>query len=378
MRPKAMKYFDRLEINSFLEFDSFLSTGKKIVGIYCEFSPRELILAADAIPICLCGYSHDKIAPAEAILPSMLCPLIKSSFGYVVTESCPFFIASEFVIAETTCDGKKKMYEILQRYKPIFVLELPQKPDDSEAFKYWSSEIKKLKEYIENKLNVEITDDKLKEAIRLMNEERRTLKELQECMKSDPVPMSGYDMSRVFGRVIDRKSYTSHVKELIDELHGMISRGDLDGKSDAKRILLTGCPTGLGADKILKLTEECDAVIVCRESCTGMKSVDMNVDESKPPLEAIAEKYFKLPCSCMTPNKGRLDLLDRMIKDFNVHGVIDLTWEACHTYNIESYLVAEHIKNRHNLPTLHIETDYSDSDTAQLKTRIEAFLDILG
>jgi benzoyl-CoA reductase/2-hydroxyglutaryl-CoA dehydratase subunit BcrC/BadD/HgdB len=197
-------------------------------------------------------------------------------------------------------------------------------------------------------------------------------------MKSDPVPMSGYDMSLVFGRVIDRKSYTSHVKELIDELHDMISRGDLDGKSDAKRILLTGCPTGLGADKILKLTEECDAVIVCRESCTGMKSVDMNVDESKPPLEAIAEKYFKLPCSCMTPNKGRLDLLDRMIKEFNVHGVIDLTWEACHTYNIESYLVAEHIKNRHNLPTLHIETDYSDSDTAQLKTRIEAFLDILG
>jgi benzoyl-CoA reductase/2-hydroxyglutaryl-CoA dehydratase subunit BcrC/BadD/HgdB len=196
-------------------------------------------------------------------------------------------------------------------------------------------------------------------------------------MKIDPVPMSGYEMSLVFGRVIDRKAYISHVKELLDELRDMISRGDLTDTKGAKRILLTGCPTGLGADKVLKMTEECGAVIVCRESCTGMKSVDMNVDESKPPLEAIAERYFKLPCSCMTPNKGRFELLDRMIEDFKVDGVIDLTWEACHTYNIESYLIAKHLKDKHNLPMLHVETDYSDSDTAQLRTRIEAFLDIL-
>lgn len=377
MRPKAMKYFDQLDISSFNEFESFVSSGKKIVGIYCEFSPRELILSADAVPICLCGYSHDKIAPAETILPSMLCPLIKSSFGYVVTESCPFFTTSEFVIAETTCDGKKKMYEILQSYKPMFVLELPQKPDENEAFKHWFSEIQKLKNYMEEKLQVEITDDKLRESVKFMNEERKIIKELQECMKTDPVPMSGYDMSLVFGRVVDRKVYISHVKELLDELRDMINRDDLTDTKGAKRILLTGCPTGLGANKVLKLTEECGAVIVCRESCTGMKSVDLNVDESKPPLEAIAERYFKLPCSCMTPNKGRYELLDRMIEDFNVDGVIDLTWEACHTYNIESYLVAKHLKDKHNLPMLHVETDYSDSDTAQLRTRIEAFLDIL-
>jgi benzoyl-CoA reductase/2-hydroxyglutaryl-CoA dehydratase subunit BcrC/BadD/HgdB len=377
MRPKAMKYFDQLGIYSFNEFESLVSSGKKVVGMYCEFSPRELILAADAVPICLCGYSHDQIAPAEAILPSMLCPLIKSSFGYVVTESCPFFTTSEFVIAETTCDGKKKMYEILQRQKPMFVLELTQKPDEYEAFKHWFTEIQKLKDYMETKLQVKITDDKLSEAISFMNDERKTLKELQECMKTDPVPMSGYDMSLVFGRVVDRNVYMSHVKELLDELKDMISRGDLAGTKGAKRILLTGCPTGLGADKVIKMTEDCGAVIACRESCTGMKSVDMNVDESKPHLEAIAERYFKLPCSCMTPNNGRLELLDRMVDEFNVDGVIDLTWEACHTYNVESYLVSEHLKEKYDMPMLHVETDYSDSDSAQLRTRIEAFLDIL-
>ena len=377
MRPEAMKYFDKLGANSFNEFEEAVAAGKKIVGIYCEYTPRELILAADAIPICLCGYSESMIAPAEAILPSMLCPLIKSSFGYVVTESCPFFMTSEFVVAETTCDGKKKMYEILQRQKPMFVLELTQKPDEEMALKHWSSEVKGLKEYVEEHLHVQITDAKLKEAIRSMNEERKTLKELQECMKVNPVPMSGYDMSLIFGRVVNREVYMSHVRELLAELQDNIAQGNLAGKENDKRIMLTGCPTGLGADKVIKITEQCDAVIVCRESCTGMKSVDMLVDEEKPSLEAIAERYFQLPCSCMTPNKGRLELIDRMVEEFNVHGVIDLTWEACHTYNVESYLVAEHLRDKYNLPLLHIETDYSDSDAAQLGTRIEAFLDIL-
>ena len=377
MRPKAMKYFDELGDCCFDEFEAAVAEGKKIVGIYCEYSPRELVLAADAIPICLCGFSQDKISPAEEILPRTLCPLIKSSFGYVITDSCPFFTASEFVIAETTCDGKKKMYEILQRWKPMFVLELTQKPDEKEAFQHWLSEVEKLKEYIEENLQVKITDEKLKEAIKFMNEERRTLRELQECLKVHPVPISGYDLSLVFGRVSDREIYMSHVEELLAELKDMIQRGQFVGQESDKRIMLTGCPTGLGADKVIKITEECGAMIVCRESCTGMKSVDMLVDEDKLPLEAIAEKYFQLPCSCMTPNEGRLKLIDRLVKDFNVGGVIDLTWQACHTYNIESYFIAEHLENKHNLPMLHIETDYSESDVEQLRTRIEAFLEML-
>jgi benzoyl-CoA reductase/2-hydroxyglutaryl-CoA dehydratase subunit BcrC/BadD/HgdB len=377
MRPKAMKYFYELGDNSFDEFEAAVAAGKKIVGIYCEYSPRELILAADAIPICLCGYNQSKIPPAEEILPRTLCPLIKSSFGYVVTESCPFFTASEFVIAETTCDGKKKMYEILQRWKPMFVLELTQKPDEETAFRHWLSEVKKLKEYIEERLQVEITDEKLKKAIKLMNEERTTLKELQECSKVHPVPMSGYDMSLVFGRVVDREIYMSHVRELLSELKDMIQKGEFVGQEGTKRIMLTGCPTGLGADKVIKITEECGAMIVCRESCTGIKSVDTLVDEEKPPLEAIAERYFKLPCSCMTPNEGRLELIDRLVEKFNIDGVIDLTWQACHTYNIESYLIAEHLEDKYNLPLLHIETDYSESDVEQLRVRIEAFLEML-
>ena len=102
--------------------------GRKIVGMYCEYSPREVILAAGAWPACLCGFSPDTLPAAEADLPGNLCPLIKSSYGYVITEACPFFELSDAVIAETTCDGKKKMYELIQARRPMYVLELTQKP----------------------------------------------------------------------------------------------------------------------------------------------------------------------------------------------------------------------------------------------------------
>ena len=79
----------------------------------------------------------------------------------------------------------------------------------------------------------------------------------------------------------------------------------------------------------------------------------------------------------MTPNNGRLELLGRLINDFKVEGVVDLTWHCCHTYNVESYIVREFVEKNHSIPMLHIETDYSESDTEQLRTRIEAFLEIV-
>ncbi|WP_428559903.1 MAG: 2-hydroxyacyl-CoA dehydratase [Solidesulfovibrio sp. DCME] len=113
------------------------------------------------------------------------------------------------------------------------------------------------------------------------------------------------------------------------------------------------------------------------ENCSGVKSFDGLVEETGEPLAAIARRYLRIPCSIMTPNAGRLDLLDRLTREMRPHGVVDLTWQCCHTYNVEAPLIAAHMRDRHGLPTLHIETDYADADTEQLRTRIEAFLEIL-
>lgn len=116
--------------------------GRGVAGIYCEFTPRDLILAAGALPVCLCGSSGRTIPPAESVLPSNLCPLIKSSFGYILTGRCPFFTVSDLVVAETTCDGKKKMYELIAHRKPQHILELTQKVNEEDAWLHWLSEVR--------------------------------------------------------------------------------------------------------------------------------------------------------------------------------------------------------------------------------------------
>jgi benzoyl-CoA reductase/2-hydroxyglutaryl-CoA dehydratase subunit BcrC/BadD/HgdB len=141
---------------------------------------------------------------------------------------------------------------------------------------------------------------------------------------------------------------------------------------------LTGCPVGKGSDKALRMIEECGGIVVCQENCTGLKSFDLLVGEEEDPYTAIARRYLLTPCSCMTPNNGRLDLLRRLVRQFGAHGVVDLTWFCCHTYNVESFSVQECVSQEFGLPFMQLETDYSESDLPRLRVRIEAFLEMIS
>jgi benzoyl-CoA reductase/2-hydroxyglutaryl-CoA dehydratase subunit BcrC/BadD/HgdB len=101
----------------------------------------------------------------------------------------------------------------------------------------------------------------------------------------------------------------------------------------------------------------------------------MSEENTSDPVRALAEKYLKIPCACMTPNNRRLSEMDKLIERFKPDAVIDFVLYACHTYNVESHKVGEHIKSRHNLPFLKIVTDYSTGDIEQIRTRVEALLE---
>ncbi|SMP65157.1 2-hydroxyglutaryl-CoA dehydratase, D-component [Desulfonatronum zhilinae] len=127
----------------------------------------------------------------------------------------------------------------------------------------------------------------------------------------------------------------------------------------------------------MKLIEDSGAVVVCLENCTGFKNFDLLVDETGDPVEALARSYLRPPCSCMTPNQGRFNLISRLSRDFKVQGIVDQTWQCCHTYNVEAHGIKTLAEQTLNIPFLHIETDYSESDTEQLRTHIEAFLEVV-
>jgi len=381
MRAEKMTYFDSVIPNASAAIKSVRDQGKKFVGFYCVFAPQELIVAADAVPVTLCATKEEPIADGEKYLPRNFCPLIKSSYGFAITEKCAFFNNSEFIIGETTCDGKKKMFELMQSFKPTVVLEVPQSAKGEAQKAYWRSEVARCKTEIEKRLGVKITDEKMKSAIKELNEQRALMRELAHLNTAIPAPLSGLDLLKVMWArnfTFDRAAFNQQLKDLITELKAMKAKGEGAMPKTAKRIIVTGVPTGVGAEKVLKIIEESGAAIVYIENCSGMKQYLHDVATTGSPLNAIADKYLETPCSCMSPNTGRLELLAKLAKEYHADGVVDITWVGCHTYNVESRVLKEYLSKHGNVPLLQIETDYSQGDAGQIRTRIEAFLEMVS
>lgn len=352
------------------------AAGAKIVGILCEYTPREIIMAAGGVPVCLCGGSLEMIGPAEEHLPPNLCPLIKSTYGYSLKKANPFLEMADLLIAETTCDGKKKMYELLSRRHPMYVVELPHKSQDPGALEHWVSELRKLKKFLEEKFDVEISNEKLRQAISLMNRERRLRQGIADLMKSDEPPMTGREL-------LEMKSLISCVPD--DFIWYESARKDFSGRKidppgrSRVRILLTGAPFPHGAERVVDIIEKSGGIIVCQENCTGIKPLRDDVDENADdPLRAIARKYYHLPCSVMTENNERMELLRGLVKEYRPQGVVELIWQACLTYNVESFRIRELVSDELNLPYLRIETDFSQSDSARIALRVQALLETIS
>jgi benzoyl-CoA reductase/2-hydroxyglutaryl-CoA dehydratase subunit BcrC/BadD/HgdB len=353
-------------------------TGRPIIGLYCCFAPKEIVLAAGCMAVGLCATTNTPIEAAERILPSNLCPLIKSSFGFILNGTCPFFEMSDAIIAETTCDGKKKMFELIRGRKPMHVLELTQMPYEQESFEHWEREVAKLKGFIERTFDRTITDEDLERAISICNRRRALQLKVYDFCKDHPPLISASEINRLLDVMVAGSDYDKAFMELIADLETKRRERKPPEGPEPPRVLLTGCPIAGDAAKVIRVIEECGGAIVVHESCSGIKPlVDLVEERTGNPLRAIAQRYFKLPCSCMTPNNRRLDLLDRLIKEFEPDCVIDVILQACHTYNIESHMVKEHVAGKHHLPFLKIETDYSQSDVGRIRVRVEALLEIV-
>lgn len=348
--------------------------GQPVVGIMCEFAPRELILAAGGLPVCLCGGDADTIPAAETRLPANLCPLIKSTYGYLVEHSNPFLEMADLVVAETTCDGKKKMFELMAEDKPTYLLELPQKEDDDAALAHWVFELRRFKTFLEKRYATAITHEKLRAAVQLMNRERALRRALAETMKASHPPLTGRQLldfkSIISGQAADLEQY----RETLARLQAPSAPAPRPGRP--VRVLLTGVPLVHGAERVIELIEQQNAVVVCQENCTGLKPIREDVSLDEPDLiQALARKYFHLPCSVKTPNRGRFDLLRELAREYRAECVVDLVWHACLTYAVESSRVRQWAEEECQVPYLLIETDYSPADSPRLSTRIEALVE---
>ena len=378
--PAIFEEFSEQRRNSFLHAYETKQKNIPFVGTFCTYTPTEVIMASGAIPVGLCSFSDETIAEAEQDLPRNLCPLIKSSYGFAKTQKCPFFYFSDLIIGETTCDGKKKMYELMSELKHCHIMQLPPGKTGRGALEFWKQEVISVKEDLEDFYHIRITDEQIRKAIHLRNRERKAVLDFFEIGRLKPTPITGYEINTVISSnefTVDLEEKIKYLEHRTAELKELYEK-EYKGKPSRPRVLITGCPTTGVIDKIVRQIEELGADVVGFENCCGPREKKDPIDETKDPITAINEKYLRVNCSVMSPNPGRLEALDAQIDEYKVDGVVEVLLQACHTFAIESDAIRTFVTKEKGLPYIAINTDYSSGDQAQINTRLGAFIEMLG
>lgn len=384
-RPRGMEYFDFVvnEIHGLRikELQEHRSKGGKVIGTFCVFVPEEIIRAAGGICIGLCSGIEVGGAEAEKVLPRNICPLIKSFMGFKLAKVCPYFESSDMIVGETTCDGKKKAFEILNDYVPVHIMETPHMKKERDR-ELWREEVKDFARLMEEFTGNNISAASLTRSVKEVNEKRRALQRLAELRKSDPAPISGKDSLLIeqIAMYDDVARFTARVNELCDELEKRVQNGEGVFPAKTPRVIVTGTPMAIPNWKVPHIIETSGAVIVAEELCTGLRYFENEVQEGAGEIDDIlrniADRYLGINCAVFTPNTGRLERLIQLVKDYRAGGVIHCSLSFCDPYAVEANRVEKALKEE-NIPLLKIETGYDQEDAGQLKTRIEAFIEMI-
>jgi benzoyl-CoA reductase/2-hydroxyglutaryl-CoA dehydratase subunit BcrC/BadD/HgdB len=390
-RPEAMRYFD--EMATFTQREKELKEdkekGQKVIGYFCMFAPIELIIAAGAIPVRVNSGWYDTSKIGDRIVPVEVCPVIRSTIGAKMIGLSPFLELSDAMISVLTCDGMTKLSEILSDYKPVWAMPLPRVKDAPHSLEFWRDEVTAMKKQIEKFTGNKITGKKLRKAIELIQKATKAFRRLQELRKDPPVIM-GRDAMLVNQAFLwdDIKRWTEKTEALCDELEQRVKEKKWVCPPDTPRVMVTGTPIFWPDNwKLPSLVEEASpqGVIVADELCSGERLLydPVGVDEwtLHDMFRAISERYLMAStCPCFTSkvgNEDRINWLLNKVKERNVDGVIYYVVRGCMLYAME-YTRVKRVLDRLNIPVYYLDTEYTREDVGQLKTRVEAFLEMLS
>lgn len=383
-RPKGMEYFDFVisEVHGLRikEIYEAKEAGRLVVGTFCVYVPEEIVLAAGGVSIGLCAGAEVGTEEAEKYIPRNTCALIKAFMGFKLAGLCPYVELTDLIVGETTCDGKKKAYEIFADItNKVYVMELPNMKN-VQSRKLWHSEVRRFRNKIESMTGKAISLEDMKKGVAIVNGKRRALQRLSRLRAADPAPISGLDALLVnqISFYDDPERFTSMTNQLCDELEERVRCGAGVSTKGAPRVLISGSPMAIPNWKIHAIIEGSGAVVVGEESCVGERNhrdlLDEDFTSVDEALEKMSHRYLGIDCACFTPNDERLDNINALVKSLHADGVIHYSLQFCTPYIMEAYRAEKAVTG---VPFMRLETDYSMEDFGQLKTRVEAFLEMV-
>jgi benzoyl-CoA reductase/2-hydroxyglutaryl-CoA dehydratase subunit BcrC/BadD/HgdB len=355
--------------------------GIKVIGYFPgNFVPEELIYAAGAVPVCLTHSGRSRPADAAlSVVPQVICPFARAQIGERMLKENPYYSMIDLLIAPISCQHLKKVAEIweYQGELEIFKLGIPHQYENDFQAEYFNDRLSALKEKLQSMTGNEITDKKLGDAIGLYNRMRQLLRDISLMRSDSASSISGLDFIK-----LNHASFYADPQfmiEVLENVHKELKSKQPDTGSGAPRILLAGPNIGYGDYQIPELVNASGGEIVIEEICEGIRYYWHDIENTGDLIQSLTRGYLldKVPCAFLRNSAGkRLDFTLKLIDDFNVAGVIWYELLCCETYDSEAYFFAREMSER-NIPLLILESDYSTAATGQLKTRIEAFLEII-
>lgn len=377
---KGLDWAKRLYENRSQRAKELREEGKKVIGYICAFPPRELITAAGLVPYRITG-TLEPIAEADAYLETLMCPYVRSCLDLGIKKQYDFV---DGMIWPHTCDNIQKTFDIWKHYVPhsyFHYLDVPHMPDPS-SFEFFAKELDVLKGSLEEFGGVKITEECLKEAIGVHNENRALLRQLTGLRKQAPPLISATEMTQVMMAAMSIPVYESNemLKNIIEEVS---TRKD-GPQNKATRLLIYGCE--IDDIAFINLVEECGANVVIDDLCMGTRDYWKDVVMEGDPLKNLAHRILgEIMCPrTFRRSRGtrqqdldnRFSYIRDFAKEFNVNGAILYIIRYCDTFEFDAPEVRDYLEEA-GIRVLHLEDDYSLTSIQGFKTRIQAFLEMI-
>jgi benzoyl-CoA reductase/2-hydroxyglutaryl-CoA dehydratase subunit BcrC/BadD/HgdB len=355
--------------------------GVKIIGYFPgNYVPEEIVYASGAVPLCLThGGSPQPADAALSVVPHVICPFARAQIGERLLKENPYYSMIDMLVAPITCQHLKKVAEVWEYDGDleIFKLGIPHKYDGDFELEYYTDRLRALKDRLQTFTGNEITNEKISRAIELYNRIRELFRKISLLRRTSHSPISALDFVK-----LNHASFYADpdfMVAVLDSLYHELSDKQQATETNAPRLLLLGPNIGYGDYSVLELVQTAGGEIVIEELCEGIRYYWHNIEIEGDPYQSLARGYLvdRVPCAFMRDSaKKRLDFALKLVKDFNISGIIWYELLCCETYDAEAYYFAEKM-GEHDIPMLILESDYGTAATGQLKTRIEAFIEIV-
>lgn len=359
--------------------------GKKVVGWLNYNIPEEIIHALGLIPIRLGTGGDDALVELGGrYISTKNCVYVRESVGLFAENQDPYIKNSDLIAIDATCLQMYRAAELIKYYfnRYTIILGVPKNFYLPEGKEYFEKELeyftKRMEEFSGNKLD----EKKLSESINLYNEIRRSIKKLYKYPAADNSPITWREVFNVVhtGYYLDREKYSTLVHELLSELNEIHGEPTIENLNGDVRILISGSIIPPKDTKLIDIIEQVGGRIIGDDLWSGINQF-VNLDIKEPTVKGIANAYINRVPHAALPymdleSDGRIKHLKQLIHDYKAQGVIYHTLRYCDSFSFKAGETKEILK-KEGIPLLEIHTEYAGSDVEAIRTRAEAFVEMI-